>query len=53
MRVTKGGNMNEYSKKQIEEAIRFLNIQEIEILGAILYDADKKSLACYQRELHV
>ncbi|MBR4580406.1 MAG: hypothetical protein IKO32_04150 [Lachnospiraceae bacterium] len=39
--------------KQIEEAIRFLNIQEIEILGAILYDADKKSLACYQRELHV
>ena len=39
--------------KRIEEALAFLEVQEVRVLGAILYDADSKTLLCYQKPVKV
>ena len=39
--------------KQIEEALDFLEVQELKVLGSILYDVDAKTLLCYQKPVKV
>ena len=39
--------------KQIEEVLGFLEVQEIKVLGAVLYNVDKKTLLCYQKPVRV